>query len=72
MQELEVIERLRAGWELANRGTGWFLSAPRKSYQRIEQHQLPDEMIRRMELAGVIKTAMPYTTIRATLVEQTN
>lgn len=44
MQEQDIIERLRAGWELANRGTGWYLSSPRKPYQQKEQHPIPDEV----------------------------
>ncbi|QJT37100.1 hypothetical protein E4188_22635 (plasmid) [Aeromonas media] len=70
MQEQDIIERLRAGWELANRGTGWYLSSPRKPYQQKEQHPIPDEVVRGMERAGVIKTAMPYNSIQAELVEQ--
>lgn len=72
MQEHEIVEHLRAGWELANRGTGWFLSAPQKSSQRTEQYKIPDEVVKGMESAGVIKTVMPYITIHATLVEQPN
>ena len=29
MEVRDIIELLRAGWELANRGMGWYLSAPR-------------------------------------------
>lgn len=70
MQEQDIIEHLRAGWELANRGTGWYLSAPRKLYQKEVHHQIPVEVVKGMELAGVIRTSIPYNTIRAELVEQ--
>ena len=34
MTKNDVIEKLRAGYELANRGTGWWLSAPKNNLDR--------------------------------------
>jgi len=69
MQEQEIIQRLRDGWELSNRGVGWYLSSPHVPYTKRESHPIPDEAVRRMEQAGLIKTSMPYNSIHATLVE---
>lgn len=70
MEVRDIIELLRAGWKLANRGTGWYLSAPQKTYQKNEQHLICDELVNEMERAGVIKTAMPHNTIHAVLVDE--
>lgn len=45
MREQGIIERLRAGRKLANRGTGWYLFSPRKPYKKKEQHLIPDEVV---------------------------
>ncbi|MGL6428222.1 hypothetical protein ACV1C4_23385 [Aeromonas hydrophila] len=70
MEVRDIIERLRAGWKLANRGTGWYLSSPHKPYQKNEQHLICDKMVNEMERAGVIKIAMPHNTIHAVLVDE--
>lgn len=70
MTEPEVIQRLHEEWTLTNRGTGWFLTAPKVPYRRSEQHQIPDEVVSEMEKAGIIKTVMAYLSIKAELVEQ--
>jgi len=64
----EVIEaRMRAGWELSNRGTGWFLS--HESDQLSALDVIQDEVVHEMVRAGVLKTYIEYTTGRAKLVE---
>ncbi|ASI21396.1 hypothetical protein E4188_23155 (plasmid) [Aeromonas media] len=70
MEVRDIIELLRAGWELANRGMGWYLSAPPKPYHKKVQHLIGDELVNYMERAGLIKMAMPYNTINAVLVEE--
>ncbi|MNR15918.1 hypothetical protein D3C85_1324790 [compost metagenome] len=69
MQEQEIIKRLRDGWELSSRGMGWYLSSPGVPYTKRESYPIPDEVVRRMEQAGSIKTSMPYNSIHAALVE---
>ena len=70
MEVRDIIELLRAGWKLANRRAGWYLSAPQKPYHKNEQHLICDELVNEMESAGVIKTAMPHNTIHAVLVDE--
>lgn len=63
-----VVSFLRAGWTLENRGTGWWLAAPRKPYRRTESTLIPDDLIESMERDGLIKIEIPYTTAKASLV----
>ena len=64
----EVIEaRMRAGWELSNRGAGWFLSHGSEQLPALDVIQ--DEVVHEMVRAGVLKTYIEYTTGRAKLVE---
>ncbi|MDV0844966.1 hypothetical protein [Klebsiella quasipneumoniae] len=72
MTEPEIIEHLREGWTLTNRGTGWYLTAPKVPYRKSKQYQIPERVVSAMEKDGIIKTVMPYLTIRAELLEQQN
>jgi hypothetical protein len=63
----QVIERLRNNWELANRGTGWWLSEPRRDYQRCESIPVDDSIVNHLEKAGLIAFELPYTTLWAKL-----
>lgn len=69
MTEQDIIERLRAGWQLSNRGAGWYLSSPQVRGRPKEQTLIPDEVVSGMVRSGVIKTTIPYTSIHAELVE---
>jgi hypothetical protein len=68
MTEELIIQRLSEGWDLANRGTGWWLSAPRIAYRTTETIRVEDELVDDMEAKGVIKTELPYNTVFAMLV----
>ncbi len=64
----DVVEaRMRAGWELSNRGAGWFLS--HGSEQLSALNVIQDEVVHEMVRAGVLETYIEHTTGRATLVE---
>lgn len=64
----EVIEaRMRAGWELSNRGAGWFLSHGSDQLPGLDVIQ--DEVVHEMVRAGVLKTHIEFTTGHAKLVE---
>jgi hypothetical protein len=69
MEKTEIIERLRHGWELANRGTGWWLTATRIPYCTSEQIQIEDVLVEQMKKEGLVKTELPYNTIFARLVD---
>lgn len=69
MQKTEIIERLKHGWDLANRGSGWWLSAPRIPYRASEKYQIDDAVVEQMESEGLVKTELPYNTIFARLVD---
>lgn len=64
----EVVQRLRTGYELANRGTGWWLATPRKAYARPESVKLDDSLVDELEAEGRIKITMLSTSARADLV----
>ncbi len=66
----EIIAKLGEGYELANRGTGWWLSAPRKAYKKAESVQIEDASVNALVENGVIRTELPYTTIFARLNEE--
>ncbi len=68
MGHSKIIKHLEQGWELANRGCGWWLSEPRIPYRRIQSIPVDETVINAMERAGIIKTELPYTTLFATLV----
>lgn len=63
----DVVSCLSAGWTLENRGTGWWLAAPRKPYQRTESALIPDDIVESMEHDGLIKIEIPYTAAKAIL-----
>ena len=63
----EIIEYLRNGWELANRGNGWWLSEPRKPYQRRALIHIDDSVVDNLEKAGLITLHLPHNTLWAKL-----
>jgi hypothetical protein len=68
MEKDEIISRLKEGWDLANRGRGWWLSAPRVDYKATETIKVNDQAIEELEREGLIKTDLPYNTLFARLV----
>jgi hypothetical protein len=67
MHKNEIITRLKSGWELANRGRGWWLSAPRVPYKSSETIMIDDAIVNAMEKEGLITLDLPYTTLFARL-----
>lgn len=63
----QVIDHLRNGWDLANRGNGWWLSEPRQPYKRTESISIDDCIVDHLEKAGLITLELPYTTLWARL-----
>ncbi len=64
-----ITERLQSGWELSNRGQGWFLSSPSKPDRQSESSYVPDDVIHKMVQDDVLKTIIQYSTGRAELVK---
>lgn len=67
MNEAEIIQKMKEGWELKNRGTGWWITKPRLPYRPWIQEQIPDETIEAMKKKGILKTELPGMTIIGTL-----
>jgi hypothetical protein len=68
MDKDEIISRLKKGWDLANRGRGWWISAPRIPYKATETIKVDDLIVKELETEGLIKTELPYNTLFARLV----
>jgi hypothetical protein len=69
MTQQEIIEKLQSGWNLTNRGRGWWLNAPSVPYKRTEQYKIDDALVDSMTKAGILSVDIPYTTAWATLVK---
>lgn len=68
MERPGIIEKLQNGWDLANRGKGWWLSAPRIAYKQTETHKIDDSTVQAMKADGILEFDLPYTTLWARLV----
>lgn len=65
MDHNTILSRLDNGWELANRGNGWWLSEPRIPYRRTESIQIEDQIVNDLEKAGLVALDIPYRTLIA-------
>ena len=68
MDKDEIISRLKEGWDLANRGRGWWISAPRIPYKTTEIIKVDDQVVKELQTEGLIKTELPHNTMFARLV----
>jgi len=62
-----IVSRLRGGYTLANRGTGWWLAEPYEAYTSQKIEKIPDEIVDKMMRDGVIKIELRYPTAKAIL-----
>ena len=69
MDKQDIIDRLQNGWDLANRGTGWWLSAPRIPYKQTESYQIEEATVKAMKAEGILEFDLPYNTLWARLVK---
>ena len=69
MDQQTIVEKLQNGWDLANRGSGWWLSAPRVAYQCTESYEIEESTVETMEAEGILEFDLPYTTLWARLVK---
>ena len=60
MDKQDIIDRLQNGWDLADRGTGWRLSAPRITDKQTECYQIEEATVKAMKAEGVIEFDWPY------------
>ena len=72
MDRQTIIEKLQNGWDLVNRGRGWWLSAPRVAYQRTESYKIKDSTVYAMKAEGILEFDLPYLDTWARLVKPTN
>lgn len=69
LKDAHIITCLKQGYSLSNRGTGWWLSEPKKPYQKQGLEQVADNVIDRLSNAGLVRIDMPYNTAVAALTE---
>lgn len=67
----QVIEKMKQGWELADRGTGYWLTKPRKPYEQICQVKIDDDIIKVIESEGLITLELPAMVIYGKLTDVT-
>lgn len=69
MDKEQIIERLKAGHELHNRGTGWWLSAPKRRSGPADAVQVDSDLMNALEADGTLRIVMLTTSMRAELPE---
>jgi hypothetical protein len=68
MEKADIVQRLKQGWDLTNRGTGWWLSEPRIAYRQTATIPIPEAIVNEMKKEGIVEFKMPYNSINALLV----
>jgi len=68
MSKDEILKKLKEGWNLTNRGLGWYLAAPRVPHSRSESFALEDSIVDELIEQKFIKVDVPYVSAVATLV----
>lgn len=69
INSIDLLAYLRRGWELTNRGTGWFVAEKQIHYKRSKSFKVGDDVVCALEKEGFIKCEIPYNSIKATLIE---
>jgi hypothetical protein len=49
MTKQDIIEKLQNGWDLANRGRGWWISAPHIAYKHTETYEIEESIVKAMK-----------------------
>lgn len=65
----QVLDRLRNGWQLANRGTGWWISEPPRPYKRSGLERVDDLVVEKLKEDGMLTFELPFNTYFARLAE---
>lgn len=69
MDKEQIIESLKAGHKLHNRGSGWWLSAPKRRSAAADAVQVDSELMNKLEADGTLRIVMLTTSMRAELPE---
>jgi hypothetical protein len=68
MEKADIVQRLKQGWDLTNRGRGWWLSEPWIAYRQTATIPIPEAIVNEMKKEGIVEFKMPYNSINALLV----
>lgn len=63
----QVLQKLNDGWELRNRGAGWWICEPKEPYQRPSSEPISETVYNQLEADGLIETEMLTTSAVARL-----
>lgn len=61
----QIIEKLQAGYALNNRGTGWWLSPPKRTSGAADAVQIDADLMTQLEAEGTLRIVMLTTSKRA-------
>lgn len=67
MDKEQIIEKLKSGHELYNRGTGWWLSAPKRASGAADAVQVDGDLMNTLESDGTLRIVMLTRSMRAEL-----
>lgn len=67
MNKAQIIEKLQAGYELNNRGTGWWLNAPKRASGAADAVQVDADLMDQLEADGTLRIVMLTQSMRAVL-----
>lgn len=67
MDKEQIIEQLKGGYELYNRGTGWWLNAPKRASGAADAVKVDDDLMNALERDGTLRILMLTRSMRAEL-----
>lgn len=67
MDKDQIIKKLKGGHELYNRGTGWWLNAPKRASSAADTVKINDDLMNELEWDGTLRIVMLTRSIRAAL-----
>jgi hypothetical protein len=68
----EIIEKLKTGHQLNNRGKGWWLSAPKRLGGGADAIEVDADLMNRLEADGTLEIELLTTSMRAKLPSDSN
>lgn len=67
MDTAQIVEKLEGGHELYNRGSGWWLSAPKRASGAGDAVRVDDDLMDTLEKKGKLRIVMLTRSMRAEL-----
>lgn len=67
IEDWSIVDRLKNGWDLRYRGTGWFI-CKYVPYKRCESEFVSENTVRELEKSGIIETEVLSTSIIGRLI----